>query len=171
MKALSIMQPWASLIVGGGLAPGVKRTENRGRGVASAARRLVGNRIAVHASKRLDEDAFRAIIDHFKARRSVIADRLYQTNFFDLKPDEVPWATPREYPRGAIIGVATIGRIFDDYDVLGDHERRFFTGDHGIRLDDARWCAPIECAGALGFWTVPGTHERMLRELLGEHAA
>lgn len=58
MKALSILQPWASLIVGGARSPGVKRTENRGRSVALAARPLIGALVAIHASKRRDLDAF-----------------------------------------------------------------------------------------------------------------
>lgn len=142
MKALSILQPWASLIVGGPLAAGVKRTENRGRSLATAARKLVGHRIAIHASKRIDEDAFVAIRD--------------QTFGFDLQLAEIPHAKIKDFPRGAIAGVATLGRVFDEYDVLSDDERRFFTGDHGIRFDDARWLRePITCSGALGFWAVP----------------
>jgi hypothetical protein len=139
MRGLSVMQPWASLIVGGPLSPGVKRTENRGRLLAMAARRLVGQRIAIHASKKFDEDGVRSLL----------------AGAFGFKRTEFPYQTLRDFPRGAVVGSAKLDRVFDDYDVLNDDERRFYVGDHGLSLGERRFIEPIACLGALGFWTVP----------------
>jgi hypothetical protein len=156
MRALSIMQPWASLIVGGPLARGPKRTENRGRALAMVARRLVGERVAIHASKRRDTEAF---------------EDIYHCCFgfgFDAKT-ECPYATMGEFPLGAVIGDAVVGRVFGPGEDLTKDEARFYVGNDlcvgetwGIRFDDARWFTPIECKGALGFWTVPSDVEQRL---------
>lgn len=149
MKALSIKQPWASLIVGGKLVTrGPKRTENRGRALAMHARKLVGQRIAIHASKARDVEAFRDIIDGEFG--------------FDLRRNEIPYATVGEFPTAAIVGVAVLGRVFGPGEPLTNDEARFYVGNDlladdtwGLRLDDARWFAPIPATGMLGFWTVP----------------
>lgn len=150
MRALSVMQPWASLIVGGPLSPGVKRTENRGKMVASAARKLVGQRIAIHASKKLDEEGIHSL----------------RSGVFNLRREEVPYNPISAFPRGAVIGVATLDRVFDGYDVLTDDERRFFTGDFGLSFSDQRWFEPVPCKGALGFWTMPADVEAKVRAQL-----
>lgn len=158
MKALSIMQPWASLIVGGPRASGVKRTENRGRQMAMFARRLVGERIAIHASKKRDVEAFEDI-----------RDRCFGFGF-DAKT-ECPYATMGGFPIGAVIGTATIGRVFGPGEELSKDEARFYVGNDlcvdetwGIRLDDARWFTqPIACRGALGFWSLPQNIEQSVR--------
>lgn len=154
MRALSIMQPWASLIVGGPRSPGVKRTENRSEAVAHAARRLVGERIVIHASKKLDEDGVHAL----------------RAGVFGLRPEEVPHNPISAFPRGAVVGVATLDRVFDDYDTLTDDERRFFTGSFGLSFTDRRWLDPVPCKGALGFWTLPAGVEQLVREQLKEAA-
>jgi hypothetical protein len=166
MKALSIMQPWASLIVGGPRAPGVKRTENRGRSMASFARSLVGQRIAIHASKKRDMDAFRDMLDGDFG--------------FALRRDELPHATIAEFPTGAIIGAATLGRVFGPGEELSDDEARFYVGNDllsdgdtfGLRFDDARWCTSIEnVKGALGFWQVSDGDAALLLGRLARRAS
>ena len=166
MKALSIMQPWASLIVGGPLAAGVKRTENRGRAVAMYARKLVGQRIAIHASKKLDIEAF---------------EDIWHRSFgfgFDAKT-ECPYATMGEFPLGAVIGVATLDRVFGPGDLISEDEDRFYIGSDPLRRDDAfglsfgqrRWIEPVPVSGALGFWTLPDDVEAKVREQLERSAA
>ena len=165
MKALSIMQPWASLIVGGPRSPGVKATENRCEAVAKWAQRLVGQRIAIHASQRRDGVAF--------------ADMRYALTFpaspyfYSIRAGEVPYAEDREFPSGAVIGVATLGRVFGPRDVpLTADERRFYLGGDkfGLRFDGARCFDPVPCKGALGFWTVPEDVERQVHEQLASAA-
>lgn len=150
MKTLSIMQPWASLIVGGPLSPGVKRTENRTRVVAMAAHRLVGERIAIHASKKFDEDGVHSLLG----------------GAFGFKRTEFPYQTLREFPRGAVVGVAKLERVFDDRDTLNDDERRFYVGDHGLSFGERRHIEPVACLGALGFWSLPDDVERRVTEQL-----
>lgn len=150
MKALSIMQPWASLIVGGPRAAGVKRTENRGRGLAVYARSLVGQRIAIHASKKRDRDAFDDILH-----------RCFGFGF-DAKA-ECPYATMGEFPVGAVVGVATLDRVFAPGETLNEDEARFYVGNDllqdgntfGLSFGERRWVEPVPCKGALGFWNVP----------------
>lgn len=160
------MQPWASLIVGGPLAAGVKRTENRGRSMAGFARSLVGQRIAIHASKKRDMDAFRDLVDG--------------TFGFGLKRDELPYRTIAAFPTGAIVGAATLGRVFGPGEALTDDEARFYVGNDllsdgdtfGLRFDDAQWCTAIEgVKGALGFWTVSDEHAALLAGRLARRVA
>ena len=164
MRALSIMQPWASLIVGGPLRRGVKITENRGRQMAMFARRLVGQRIAIHASKKRDVEAF---------------EDIYHRCFgfgFDAEK-ECPYSTMGEFPIGAVIGAATLGRVFGPGEPLTDDEARFYLGNNlgagdtwGLRFDDARHFAPVPCKGALGFWTLPADVEQQVGMQLKEAA-
>lgn len=164
MKALSIMQPWASLIVGGPLARGVKRTENRGEAVAKWAQRLVGQRIAIHASKRRDTEAYADM------RKAIEVSPTY---FFGVRYEEMPYASEEQYPTGAIVGDATLGRVFRALDVpLTTDERRFYVGGDawGLRFDDARWFEPVLCKGALGFWTVPDDVERQVNAQIARGA-
>lgn len=161
MKALSVKQPWASLLVGGPLATGVKRTENRGPAVAAWARSLIGQRIAIHASKRRDMEAFEDIWHRcfgfgFEART------------------ECPYATLGEFPLGAIVGVATLERVFAPGEALTDDEARFYVGNDlmqdgstfGLSFGDRRHIEPIAAGGALGFWTLPDDVERQVVEQL-----
>jgi ASCH domain. len=82
MRALSIMQPWAWLIVAG-----LKDVENRTWWTA------VRGEVLVHAGKTVDRDA----MDALTARRHPVTGR--------------PWlarALPAEFARGAIVGAVTI---------------------------------------------------------------
>lgn len=156
MKALSILQPWASLIVGGPLSPGVKRTENRSRAMAQWARLLVGEAIAIHASKRLDLESFEILLD----------------GDFGFVRSEWPYATPREFPTGAIVGTVTLDRTFGPGETLTDDEARFYIGNdlmggnvHGLSFGNRRWFEPItDVKGALGFWELKPEHAKRVRE-------
>jgi hypothetical protein len=161
MRALSIMQPWASLIVGGPLASGVKRTENRGAVVARAARSLVGQRIAIHASKKLDEDGIHAL----------------RSGLFGLRPEEVPHDPLSAFPRGAVVGVATLERVFGRGDLLSEDEARFYVGGlleegtaFGLSFGQRHRIEPVPCKGALGFWTMPADVERAVSAQLARAA-
>lgn len=55
MKAITIWQPWASLIMSGRKAIET-RTHDRFKG-------LVGQRIAIHAGRRWDTDCWRAMVE------------------------------------------------------------------------------------------------------------
>jgi hypothetical protein len=156
IEALSIMQPWASLIVGGPLTRGVKPIENR---TWRAPARLVGKRIAIHASKKLDLESFEDLLDG----------------------SWWPYAKPKEFPTSAVIGTATLVRVFEgepglmeprDYPAgMPDDCKRWYFGPVGFELREAMWFEPVRCGGRLGFWPLPADVERRVVEQLGERAA
>ena len=139
MRALSLSQPWASVVV-----YGPKRIENRPVQLATAARRLIGDVIALHAAKSWDADAVPFI------------------------QSAAPAYAPPDHARGAMIGsarivdVATIEWWRDSGKLVADQERWAF-GPLCILLEDVRPLhRPVPCRGMLGFWTVPAAIERAM---------
>jgi hypothetical protein len=144
VRALSLLQPWASLV-----ASGDKRIETRSwrRSVAD------GERIAIHASKGRVPNMLLAEVLH-------AADRLGGDRAFDF------------IPRGAIVAtcrVAFIVQAIDDA-VSGyviEHagrdrlavEKKLGDWSHGRWLwalaDVRRLAEPVRCDGMLGLWRVP----------------
>jgi len=127
IPCLSIRQPWAWLIVNG-----FKNIENRDwptdyRGP-----------LLIHAGKAFDEDCFtRTTID---------------LDLFDRFGIEVFNSIPRcttDYRLGCIIGQA------DLVDVVEKSDSRWFCGDYGFVLENARTIDPIPYAGKLKLFDVP----------------
>jgi hypothetical protein len=119
MKALSIRQPWAWLIVNGH-----KDIENR-----DWATNFRG-RVLIHAS---DAEEY---------------------------PDQYGGSYPaRESMIGGIVGVATITGCVDRSD------SKWFMGQYGFTLTDAKPLPFIACKGALGFFNVPSEVADQLRRL------
>lgn len=100
MKAISLWQPWASLIVAG-----IKPYETRGWGPPTA---LIGQRIAIHAAKMVDKDAIGL------AQRSMLGERgaaLEAT--WRGAPDEIMAHFGRAtMPVGCIVGSAILRAAF-----------------------------------------------------------
>jgi hypothetical protein len=151
VKALTVLQPWASLIVGSPTAPPQKQIENRGWKPAEA---MLGQRFAIHAGKKLEMDEFEAV-------------------FLDKVCGEAraPFATPKMFPLGAVVGVATLDRVIalhhERWEIDADALRWFF-GPIGFVLRDRQHLAtPVPCKGALGFWELPADVERAVVEQLG----
>jgi hypothetical protein len=145
LLALSVMQPWGSLI-----AFGQKALENRSWAPPIS---MIGKRFAIHASKKLDLDAFHDLREGF----SCSYDR-----------SQFPYATPRDFPTMAIIAITTLSAVvrslveLDEYCLArgivetGRHHR-WFVGPLGYVLTYTRRLeTPVPCKGALGFWRVPG---------------
>ena len=120
--ALTIKQPWASLIIGGG-----KDIENRSWPTTFR------GPVLIHASKKRDDDELRA----FKALK---AARGFKP---DWKGQPMLWGN---VPCGGVIGVADI------VDCVTDSESNWFVGDYGFVLANPRPLPFFECRGALGFW-------------------
>lgn len=141
MRALSLSQPWAHVVV-----HGPKRIENRPTALHGPASRLVGARIAVHAAKSYDEGCL-----------GFIADR-----GFDLANAVLV--------RGAVIGAATIEAVHVlPWSGMPAYQRPWAFGPLCILLRDVRAIAtPIPCRGMLGFWSLPADVERDLGDQLGE---
>ena len=140
MKALSLKQPWAWSIV-----HGPKRIENR---KWAPWPQVVGEVIAIHASKTYDEDGASYIRQVFReppAKGVAVA--------------------------GAIIGVARVvgcARSMADPRLLPLDQVYWFFGPYAWLLDDVRALAsPVPCAGALALWNVPSALETQVLQLLG----
>jgi hypothetical protein len=148
VKALTLLQPWASLI-----ALGAKRLETR------SWRTNYRGEIAIHAGKgwplspHLREDpALAAIAEQFGI-------------------------TYADHPRGAIIAIATLRDVVSitrEFPIEA-HERAcgdFTPGRYAWSLTNVRPLPEIvRCNGAQGLWTVPDVVEAQLRELLREPPA
>lgn len=125
MKALSIRQPWAFLIVNG-----FKDIENRSW---PTARR---GEILVHASKGMT-----------KAEYEDVADMLaWQPGIYDMKI-ELPAFDAIE--RGGIVGRVTITGC------VTKSESPWFFGPQGFLLRDAKPLPFVPFKGMLGFFDVP----------------
>ena len=172
MRALSIMQPWASLIVGwaddgGSKHRGPKSIENRTWRPSTS---LIGQRFAVHASKREDDSVGASLLG---------AKHIYNPGTSELT------ANPREYvgrtsplPSSAIVGVATLAMVVIDRHELrvwnqhhaaahDDDDEQWYMGGVGLVLRDRIAIDPITgVRGALGFWTLPEDVEHQVIEQL-----
>ena len=132
MKALSLMQPWAWLIV----TPDPERPNYPLKDVENRTWRLpmtfvVPQRIYVHASLRWDRDAF-----------EVMREVIYQKNI------DVP--IKEELTFGAIIGEVTI------MGCVTESDNPWFMGPYGFQLMNPTFYeTPIACKGQLGFWKPP----------------
>lgn len=168
MKALSVQQPWASLIVGSPRTPGIKRIENRSW---IPPRDMIGRRFAIHASKKLDMEAFNEL-DH---------------GMCGFRREQWPYARPNLFPVSAVIGVATLERFVrgagefepdrEEADIrepwcsIPADQRRWYFGPVGFVLT-AIWRVPepVPCKGALGFWTLSTDVEAQVVEQLARSA-
>ncbi|MCA0208159.1 MAG: ASCH domain-containing protein [Proteobacteria bacterium] len=163
MKALTIWQPWASLIMAG-----AKPYEFRGW---RAPRSLIGQRIVIHAAARpVDEEAVSNLyyVMKFCGECDSIAREAQETCLFPAKAVEVfeqhlPAYGGKGLPIGAGLGTALLGEprngieIAEEFGVprANDSER----DDHanwGWPLTDIEiWDEPIPMKGKQGFWNWP----------------
>lgn len=139
MKSLSLLQPWASLVV-----LGIKKIESRNW----PAPRSAAGRIAIAASKAL---------------RRAEAD-LFHTSPFREAFAEVGIDSVDLLPRAAILGTVRLTgcQPAETFTTLSDRERAFgnYSNEEEQRYGwileaPFRLPEPIPCKGALGLWTVP----------------
>lgn len=132
MKALSIKQPWAWLIVNG-----YKDIENRSYPLGS---KEPTQRIYIHASKNLDESGWDFI-------KNILTTE-HWAKFCNQHA--------RGFRVGAIVGEVTFtGRI------VNGHSSPWFVGPYGLVLNDPiAYEIPIPCKGQLGFFN-PTLHPQM----------
>lgn len=160
MRALSLLQPWASLV--GPLKP----IETRSRAVGLR----VGERCAIHAS--LGRTGIGAFEDALSVRglETLDADH-WLVRHVGLPADPALWLAA--LPRGAIVSTGVCVGIQQSYgcvpmdwavhrkwsmlDRTRIHALGDFTAGRVLYLfDSVRPLAePIPCKGALGMWTVP----------------
>lgn len=166
MKALTVWQPWASLIVGAPASydefdtPPQKPVENRDWRPPQS---MIGERIAIHAGKTMNCDVLESFHNVFVAK--------------DFGAVRAPYKTPREFPLGAIIGVATLDRVLGPIDSSIFYENRFAgvrtatIDSWGLDAEGLRWfvgrfgwvfrdrralAAPVPCKGERKLWMLRG---------------
>ena len=139
MRALTIKQPWASLIM-----RCHKDIENRDwptkvRGV-----------IAVHTSAKLEKSEIEDACGLMRGFIPKFSERIFTA--------EVA-ARPDLYPTGCIIGtVELVG-------CAQKSESPWFVGEYGFVLQNpVVFAGPIPCKGKLGFWEVPAELMPTMRE-------
>lgn len=134
MKALSILQPWATLI-----ACGAKRIETRSWPTSHR------GELAIHASLALDPDQL----------------RLCETEPFLEALFAAGYEHPRDLPRGAVVATARVQDCRRVEDVMPSSTEQAF-GDFTagrwawVLADVVRLRRPAPARGALGLWTWTG---------------
>ncbi len=122
-KALSIMQPWAWLIVNGfkGIENRDWRCRRRGP-------------ILIHAGKKVDRDAMEALRKGYHP----VTGQPLEINLYAV--------LPHTFEKGGIVGEAVITGCVDRSD------SPWFVGRYGILMREARPLPFIPCKGALRFF-------------------
>jgi hypothetical protein len=137
LRALTLWRPWDEPV-----ACGAKPIENR---PWPPPRKMVGERIAIHAGKVYDDDA-----------AAFIRERGYELR---------PRAESDSVRAGAIVGVARIvgyATMQEGRPLFGEDAERWerivtstwFFGPYGWLLEDAVAITPVPCRGAQGLWPV-----------------
>lgn len=165
MKAITLTQPWASLV-----AIGAKRIETR-----SWATKYRGP-LAIHAGVGLGPvGGRRGLFEQCYHRDFLPALEPAMTGTRTIAGHEVPHINPDFLPRGAIVAVARLAYCVPTVTIengahpgfgkpgsawpLTDQERAFgdySIGRYGWLLADVRRLPePVPCKGALGLWDVP----------------
>lgn len=145
MKALTLWQPWAWAIAHAG-----KDVENR---TWAPPAYMIGERIAIHAGKRFDEEAWTFLSD--PCCSPIDESLAAEDGLFD-----VPCAD--EIARGAVVAVATLAEVLR----FGEGEARgwpWYGGPVGWVLTDVVAMEPVPCRGAQGLWDLPVDIERSLK--------
>lgn len=159
MRALSVKQPWASLIIGWTddhaiWHDGPKPIENRSwRPPAD----LIGQRIVIHASKREDDSVGASLLG---------AKHIYNPGASDITVHGTDYpGRSAPLPAGAVIGVATLAGFVDSMSVLCTDDREWYMGEIGLVFRNRiALPEPIPCKGALGFWRLPADVEQLVRD-------
>ncbi|MDP1624268.1 MAG: hypothetical protein Q8L64_00710 [bacterium] len=138
MKVLSIKQPWLYCII-----ELDKRIENRSW---APPERMIGERIALHASLKIDKQ--RTQMAHSLAKAEI----------------------PPDLPRGVIVATAVLLGVVSDFCVIGDiptsyslKDDRWFFGKFGWYLGKIiKLSNPIPARGYLGLWNLPNELQKKI---------
>lgn len=174
MKAFTLYQPWASLVVAGAKPFEFRGWSPRERGGKYA--ELIGQRIVIHAASRpMRADEIREIVDNLQfgganaaatCLRAEIALELLMPLYHLKKPDGLPLsaglgtAVLGEPRNGIEIAVQEFGFPDEAIDELPglpgfDSDRSEHANFGWPMLEIERWPAPIPCRGWQGFWNWP----------------
>lgn len=171
MKALTIYQPWASLIMAGAKPFEFRGWNPRERGGSYAA--LIGQRIVIHASARkIDLGEVHALLDILK--RGSDAWKAETCLHPDLAIPVLERAANRDHtvpcslkhgdlPRSAGLGTAVLGEPRNGFDIAeefgvpraNDSDRDEHANWGWPMLDVEVWDEPVPMRGLQGFWNWP----------------
>lgn len=152
MPAISLWQPWASLLFTSGQA---KEHETRHW---PAPARLIGKRVAVHAAKRMASLG----LDEVIANRTLEFDMLASLSRIAFGTD---WR--KSLPRGAFVGTAILAscKLIDEDDPAGwagaAHGNDWIAGNWAsgryawLMTERRPLATPIPARGQQGWWTIP----------------
>lgn len=146
MKAISIWQPHASLIV-----HGIKPYETRSW---PAWKSLVGQRICIHAGKALND--LQDLNDYLVNRDSgICTDEFYDAYVTALK--QAGFKHLHKMPRGAILGTAILAESIPTATLKNPGYFGDFTdGRFAWRMvEPIVWSSPLPFLGKQGFFNVP----------------
>lgn len=148
MKAVTVWQPWASLI-----AIGAKPHEFRGHN--KVPRAVIGSRIAIHAGLKVIptdeiEELVRRLLDHENTGLVRDIALTYLNSIL---------ANPQLIPRGCVVATAIIGQPVKAYDLpqyaaefVNDSDRDDHANYAWPLTDIIQLQPPVEAKGAQGFW-------------------
>jgi hypothetical protein len=144
MKALSLIQPWATLV-----AVGAKRYETRSWSTSYR------GPIAIHASKWLDAGG-KIISKDVADYLALCHQEPFRSALTQNGIDRV-----RDLPSGAVVAIARlVDVVHADTVVIDDLEREFGNfapGRYAWKFADVRAIAPIPHRGFPGLWDLPDT--------------
>lgn len=168
MKALTVYQPWASLIVAGAKPYEFRGWNPREKGGAYAA--LIGQRIVIHASARPIERGVVGGMWEMQTLRAPIAKEMCLYRDKALPVLDAAMAMTMKgadgslgLPMSAGIGTAILGEPRNGWDIAeefgvpraNDSDRDEHANWGWPMLEVERWEEPIPMRGAQGFWNWP----------------
>lgn len=174
MKALTIYQPWASLVIVGAKPYEFRGWSPRERGGAYAA--LIGERIGIHASARkiakrevqeIKADLLlggeRAAVRCLHADKALpILDKAL-LDYFDTERGLGSFDGHGDLPWSCLIGTAILGEprngteIAEEFGLprVNDSDRDEHANHGWPMLDVEMWDEPLPMKGFQGFWNIP----------------
>ncbi len=142
IPAITIYQPWASLVIAGWKDYEFRRWDYR-----TKRHHIEGKRIAIHASARpIQRDEVGELLDRIARRRA------------HIKEAAVPWLGQVHLsigmiPRSAVLGTAVLGKPIECKNLFGADSNRV---EHHVwawpLADIIRFEVPIPARGCQGFW-------------------
>jgi hypothetical protein len=164
MKALTIYQPWASLVIVGAKPYEFRGWSPRERGGAYAD--LIGQRVGIHSSTRkIDRNEVLAIKRSLTSgdAESIAETCLHADKAMPVLEEALKMTHNCSLPFGCLLGTAILGEPRNGYDIaeefgvqsVNDSDRDEHANFGWPMLDIERWDEPVPMRGFQGFWNIP----------------